>query len=72
MTKQFNYVNLTCSDTFCTICINLVLVNYIDTGKIYAHEIVCPDCNTAIPDSIIDKNITVEQKQKILDLRVSL
>lgn len=72
MTKQWDFQILTCSDVFCYSCINLVLINYIDTGKVYPTEIACPECKVPINDTIIDKHITTQQRQKILDLRISI
>ncbi|CAG9318423.1 unnamed protein product [Blepharisma stoltei] len=72
MSKQSDFIKLDCSDIFCLACINLVLVNYLDTGKVFAEEIACPECKAMIPDTIVNKHITADQQQKIKDLRVSL
>ena len=72
ITKHQEYHHLGCEHNYCISCINLLLVNYIETSYVYPDEILCPICIKTIPDEIIKKFIDDKLYAKMISLRESL
>ena len=67
-----NIIILDCSHKVCPPCLNIYLHNLINEGKVSGQDLSCPDCSESLLPSIIQRNVSSEDWDKITIFTLNL